>query len=205
MKKVMDYFREVDKMRLVDNFFESYIVLCTLVDITKEELLILLDDICETNSTLVKTSHIIFCHSTYFDHGIIRELQIISITNLLRDDDNTLNVLETVPLKMLLGALVSTNTCQNEQINYILLKTLYVAFMEMWGNQIFCERFDDNGQSQVAWEMTIVPSKEESRFLESIENAISDLDRYFLCKELSELKYEVINNFEVKYEVENDI
>lgn len=205
MKRVIDFFREVDKTWLADKFLESYVVLCMLGDITKEELLILLDDICETNSTLIKTSHIIFIHSTYFDHGIIQEPQIISITNLIHDEANILDSLETAPLPMLLGAFISTNVCQKEQIDYIILKTLYVAFMEMWGNQIFCERFDDNGQSQVAWEMTIVPSKEESRFLESIENAISDLDRYFLCKELSELKYEVINNFEVKYEVENDI
>lgn len=194
MKRVIDLLRDTDRDQLADEFMASYVTLSIVGDIMREEILVLIDDICDMDDEAINTTHAIIKYTTYFDHSIVTELRMVLINELCKPYIVDLKNIEAMPLKILVGSLVSVNINYSCKIMELLSKVLYVAFMEMWGHQIFGDMFYDGNIVAGTKNSSSHMTNDETRLLANIEWAVKELTEYYLNRELDMLK-RTINDY----------
>lgn len=194
MKRVIDLLRDIDRDQLADEFMASYVTLSIVGDIMREEILVLIDDICDMDDEAINTTHAIIKYTTYFDHSIVSELRIVSINELCKSYIVDLKNIEAMPLKILVGSLVSLNIIHSCETMELLSKVLYVAFMEMWGHQIFGDLFCNEDIEMDTKNSSPHMTSDETRLFVNIERAVKELTEYYLNRELDTLK-RTINDY----------
>lgn len=191
MKRIIEYLEKSDIVDLTDEFIKSDILMIMFPSISKEEVLLLVDEVLSFELESDE-QNLVFLHKTYVNHELINIPKIVSLDDMVKNKF-LIKPLDEVSLGKILNSYVASNSCTPYQIKTILIYVLHVALIELWGDQIFGI---NNVNLEVETDMNFnentfrMVSLRERNLIQKVEEAVKELDYYYLSMELDELRVE---------------
>lgn len=188
MKRIIEYLEKSDIVDLTDEFIKSDILMIMFPSISKEEVLLLVDEVISFELESDE-QNLVFLHKTYVNHELISIPKIVSFDDMVKNKF-LIKPLDEVSLGKILNSYVASNSCTPYQIKTILIYVLHVALIALWGDQIFGI---NNVNLEVETEMNFnestfrMVSLRERNLIQKVEEAVKELDYYYLSMELDEL------------------
>lgn len=128
MKRVIDYLMDADKIKLAGEFAESD-ELAILLDVSKEQITELLEEMCKIKCDLKPSSHGIFTYKVHFPKATIEYRFDAMSISALETDEVVIHSFHELTTKTLLESVVSSDIDCPELVELLLLNVLHTEFM----------------------------------------------------------------------------
>lgn len=206
--RVIDLLKEVDKNKLASMFIAKDLFVMMMANLTLDETIGFITDMCCLEKELEKPNYIAFEHKIFSEKGLDKRFLFFGFNTDIDEGVCIKNMME-IPHKALLGSFVSDKIANDKNCMDFLVNVLHSAFCDIFHAELFDKIDDDiedvgnveNIENTIVVDLEDVQlSDEEKEALLVIRKMLENLDRKLLLGEVKNL----LNELEVDFDIYTD-